>query len=159
MQINNIVDFDQSKRGAPQGDLMIFRLTDEEAKRRSGVAIKRSESGDIRLLEGEVTGHHHTILSKAFPTPQPVRFRDDGLARDIEAVTMIGSATLYQDADLASSLPWLTRRNLIIGFLHVDGGPVVLGHPEHDGIRLPEGTYYVGRQIESAGAEERVVSD
>jgi hypothetical protein len=139
-----------------QGDLAIFRLTDAEAKKLKGRAVKRSESGDIRLLEGEVTGHHHVIL-KGFH-PQPVMFRDDGLAQAAEK-TLVGSAVLYEDRDLADRLPWLTRRDLMIGFLRVDGGAVVLDHPEHDAIRLPAGTYYVGRQVESAGAEERVVSD
>lgn len=157
MQTTRILDFDPTKRGAFQGDLAIFRLTEAEAKRLKGRAVKRSESGDIRLLEGEVTGHHHTILSRSF-NPQPVAFRDDALARAGEA-TLTGAATLFEDRDLAQSLPWLRRQDLIIGFLRVEGGSVVLGHPEHDAIRLPEGTYYVGRQVESAGAEERVVAD
>ena len=39
------------------------------------------------------------------------------------------------------------------------GAPVELRHEEHDGIRIPVGNYLIGRQVESAGAEERVVAD
>ena len=53
----------------------------------------------------------------------------------------------------------LTRGDLAIGCLVVEGVSVVVTHEEHDGIRLPPGNYYVGRQVESAGAEERVVAD
>lgn len=156
-----IFDFPASQRGAAQGDLYLFRLTDKEAGKLNGAAIKQSARGTIRLLEGEVTGHHHEIVLDREPS-----------AADAEAVAITaiavakarskakrGTATLYQDADLVGRLPWLRRSDLIIGFLVVSGGPVVLRHPEHDGIRLPAGTYYVGRQIESAGAVERVVAD
>lgn len=70
-----------------------------------------------------------------------------------------GTATLYADMPLAQSLKWLLRTDLMIGFLKVEGGPVNLKHPEHDTIKLPAGTYYIGRQVESAGAEERQVAD
>lgn len=146
--------------GSPvQGDLRLERLSDDEARRlRKGAVLKRCETGSMRLLEGEVTGHHHTIVGK-YSLEGAAQFRDDGLAREVEAASLQGSAMLYEDRDLAASLPWLLRTDLMIGFLHVDGGPVNLEHPEHDAIQLPEGTYYVGRQIESAGAEERIVAD
>lgn len=158
MHTTKTVKFDVAKRGAFQGDLAIVRLTDEEAAGLGGHIIKRSETGDMRLLEGEVTGHHHTIL-RGFGTPAPTMFRDDGVASSLEAETLIGTATLHEDTVLLGRLPWLTRRDLAIGFLHVEGGAVMLGHPEHDAISFPEGTYYVGRQIESAGAAERIVAD
>lgn len=176
-----IIDFDSSKRGAFQGDLVIFRLSEAEAQQLNGRVIKHSESGDIRLLEGEMTGHHHTILSRTM-NPQPVMFRDDALAAQLMSTDRIssglagnrgegfvdgaagflgsrGTAVLFDDRDLALSLTWLRRSDLTIGFLRVEDGPVLLSHPEHDAIRLPAGTYYVGRQVESAGAEERVVAD
>jgi hypothetical protein len=53
----------------------------------------------------------------------------------------------------------LTRADLAIGCLIVDGAPMALTHEEHDGISLPPGQYLIGRQVESAGAEERVVAD
>jgi hypothetical protein len=157
-----IFDFNPAERGAAQGDLYLFKLSDAEAKKLRGVAIKQPARGTIRLLEGELTGHHHEIVLD----------RANGNEAEAEAAAMAalavakarsaamrGTATLYQDESLAANLGWLRRRDLIIGFLVVSGGPVVLRHPEHDGIRLPTGAYYVGRQIESAGAVERVVAD
>lgn len=159
----HIFDFDTSQRGAAQGDLYLFRLTDKEAKKLAGTVVKRSARGTIRLLEGEVTGHHHEIVedrpaNDAEATAEAVAIAGLAIAKAMSAAAR-GTAVLYQDDNLAGSLPWLQRRDLIIGFLVVSSGPVVLRHPEHDGIRLPDGTYYVGRQIESAGAAERVVAD
>ena len=162
----HILDFDMNHRGAAQGDLYLFRLTDDEAKRLKGEQIKVSARGSIRLLEGEVTGHHHEIVMDRAPESADDAEADAeaiattalALAKARSAATR-GKAALFQDNDLARNLPWLLRQDLIIGFLVVSTGPVVLRHPEHDAIRLPEGTYYVGRQIESAGAEERVVAD
>lgn len=158
----HILDFDMNHRGAAQGDLYLFRLTDAEAKRLKGEQIKVSQRGTIRLLEGEVTGHHHEIVMDRPPedadNSEAIATTALALAKARSAATR-GKAALFADTNLAGNLPWLLRRDLIIGFLVVSTGPVVLRHPEHDGIRLPEGTYYVGRQIESAGAEERIVSD
>lgn len=150
---------------APQGDLCITRLDDlwPQAKAiNRDDPIRPAKDGEIRLLEGEVTGHHHTIRLPGMVSP--VMFRDDGLARDMAAVatTAIGTASLVRDAAALNALVTagcLTRTDLAIGFLLVEGGPVDLVHPEHSTIRLPEGRYYVGRQVESAGAEERKVQD
>lgn len=158
----HIFDFDTAKRGAAQGDLYLFRLTDAEAKKLAGLPIKQSARGTIRLLEGEVTGHHHEIVEER-PAGETITAEAVAIAAlavaKARSAAKRGTATLYRDDALAGSLKWLQRRDLIIGFLMVEGGPVVLRHPEHDGIRLPEGTYYVGRQVESAGAVERVVAD
>lgn len=160
----HIHDFDPKHRGAAQGDLYLFRLTEAEAKRLAGTPIKTAQRGTIRLLEGEVSGHHHEIVMDRAPADH-----DDASAEAIAVAALAiakarstanrGTATLYQDDALAASLEWLKRRDLIIGFLLVERGPVVLRHPEHDAIRLPDGVFYVGRQIESAGAVERVVAD
>ncbi len=53
----------------------------------------------------------------------------------------------------------ITRSDLAVALLVIEGGPMSVTHEEHDGIRLPVGRYLIGRQIESAGAEERVVAD
>lgn len=150
-------EFDKTKRGAPQGDLMVFRLTDTEAARLGGVELKPAMRGVIRLLEGEVTGHHHEIVLKAPAAGGKQDGADNAVVAAAAAAT--GTARLMGDAALARSLPWLTRTDLMIGFLKVEGGPVILRHPEHESIRLPAGVYYVGRQVESAGAEERMVAD
>jgi hypothetical protein len=151
----------------PQGDLLLTWLGHPAfaaAKFRApeGEAIKRG-THSIRLLEGEITGHHHEI---AFGSRHLAHFRDDGLARDLAVTTApaVGMAKLVEDRELLHALirsgHWLaSAERLCIGFLTIQGGPVDLVHPEHDAWRLPEGAYYVGRQIESAGAEERVVAD
>ncbi len=72
------------------------------------------------------------------------------------------AARLYRDHRAVRALfaaGILTRTDLAIGCLVVEGGDVVIGHEEHDGIRLPPGRYYIGRQIESAGADARIVAD
>lgn len=159
----HILDFNSKHRGAAQGDLYLFRLTEAEAKRLAGTPIKTAKRGTIRLLEGEVSGHHHEIVMDREPAEsaanaEAVAMATLELAKARSAANR-GTATLYQDDALAASLKWLQRRDLVIGFLHVERGPVVLRHPEHDAIRLPDGVFYVGRQLESAGAVERVVSD
>jgi hypothetical protein len=144
-----------------QGDLCIHYLSDEEAARFTGEVIKAPQRGSIRLLEGEVTGHHHEIVMDA-PTDETnaeaIAATQIALAK-AKAAASRGTATLLQNAEFARSLPWLLRTDLMIGFLRIDGGPVNLIHPEHDTIKLPAGVAYVGRQVESAGAEERQVQD
>ncbi len=155
----HIIDFDPAHRGAAQGDLYLFRLTDNEAVKLQGSPLKSFDRGTIRLLEGEVTGHHHEIIADHL-MPEAVAIANAALAiAKAQAAASRGVATLHRDDALARSLKWLRRTDLIIGFLRVERGPVVLRHPEHDAIRLPAGLYYVGRQIESAGAEDRVVAD
>lgn len=155
----------------PQGDLLLTYLGHAVFKGRfdgrpNGSDLKRGD-GAIRLLEGEATGHHHEIV---FGSKRLARFRDDGLASALMAAApvAVGSARLVKDDSLLGSLieggfaspDWPNRlRDLHIGFLVVDDGPVDLIHPEHDTWRLPEGVYFVGRQVESAGAEEMAVQD
>lgn len=152
-----------------QGDLCMTRLSDTHAKKLSRLnPIKRAPNGSVRILEGELSGHHHEIV---FGSRHLARFRDDGLARDLTVGTEVprgefagyaGEATFYRDDELMRELVRcgeFARADLLVGFLFVEGAPVVVTHPEHGGIRLPEGAYYCGRQIESAGAEERRVAD
>lgn len=82
----------------------------------------------------------------------------DALANRITVPT----ARLFHDPAAVQALQRagiLTRADLAVGCLVVEDGPVVIGHDEHDGIRVPPGRYLVGRQIESAGAEQRIVLD
>ena len=121
--------------------------------------------GRLILQEGEVTGHHHAIW-------QPVMFRDDALARPEAVKTAdtklaehfgkVGTARMFRDLSAAQAMVSagiLDRADLCVGFLCVEGSPVTIQHEEHDAIRVPPGDYYVGRQVESAGADERVVTD
>jgi len=165
-------DYDPSQGYAFQGDISIVPVPDT-------IAIATTDeiapvAGRLILQEGEVTGHHHAIR-----LPQPVRFRDDGagagsgaspridtadpvLAAAFAAQPKVGTARMYRDQRAAEAMVRagvLTRPDLVVGFLHVQGGPVTVTHEEHDGIRLPEGRYAIGRQVESAGAEERMVQD
>lgn len=53
----------------------------------------------------------------------------------------------------------LTRSDLTISLLEIEGGPMKVVHQEHDAITIPPGSYLVGRQIESVAGEERRVAD
>lgn len=144
------------KGAALQGDVILFRIP-------NGIAVDRSDEiapRDNRLIlaEGEVTGHHHAIRL----VPQPVAFRDDGLARNMEALAPVATAKLYRAPATVQALMRageLTTGRLAIGILEVEGGPVVLRHDEHDAIRIPPGRYYVGGQMEWSAAEARRVAD
>lgn len=119
-------------------------------------------AGRLILQEGEVTGHHHAIRVPG--RPQPAMFHDEARARAAEAAQEPAAPTarLFRDDALVRRMVSdgpLARADLIVGFLQVEHGPVVVSHEEHDPIRVPPGLYAVGRQVESAGAEERVVAD
>lgn len=159
----SIRDYDPASGQAFQGDVSIVPVPPKLATALSTVDEIKPVAGRLILQEGEVTGHHHAVY-----------FRDDGLARHTEAadltagalaaaaITKAGSAHLYRDQALASlmvSKGPLARADLVVGFLHVEGAPIVIRHEEHDGIRVPPGLYCIGRQVESAGAEERRVAD
>jgi hypothetical protein len=74
-----IIDWDPAKGDLCQGDVILFRIPGRLAL----VVEDEVKPRDSRLIlaEGEVTGHHHAIWE-----PQPAMFRDDGLARELEAV-------------------------------------------------------------------------
>lgn len=170
-----IIDWDPAKGDLCQGDVVLFPIPDGPVLR-TGEEVKPRDSRLI-LAEGEVTGHHHAIW-------QPAMFRDDGLARELPGSPAlqravdgyyaevradadrrgppVGTAKLYRDGDLVNILVSrgeLAHGRLAIGFLVVEGGPVVLRHDEHDAVRIPPGRYYVGGQSEWDAAEERRVSD
>lgn len=156
---DNIRNWRPADGPAFQGDVCLMQLP-------VGFAFARTDeiapqSGRLVLAAGEVTGHHHAIGLRA-----ATMFHDAALARSMEAAAApapkAGTARMYRDTDAAQRLVRsgaITRADLCLGFLSVEGGPVVLRHEEHDAIRIPAGTYYCGGQIESAGAETRRVSD
>jgi hypothetical protein len=164
--MTNVRNYDPSKGFAFQGDVAIVPVP-------AGITIRTEDEikpvdGRLILQEGEVTGHHHAIR-----LPEPAMYRDDALARPAAVDTNdavlaahfgepVGTARMFRDRDAARAMVSagiLDRDDLCVGFLKVEGGPVTVRHEEHDGIKLPIGNYYIGRQIESAGAEERVVAD
>jgi hypothetical protein len=178
-----IRDYDPSTGDFPQGDIDIFPIP-ENVELVAGAVEIAPIAGRLIIQEGEATGHHHAIeLTRNFrantrtlgdPTVMP---RSPKLRKVLggrqRPEAGLGTARLFRDPQAIAALAQcgeLTRTDLAIGILVVEGGAVVLAHEEHDGIRLPHawtdaagkkrrGRYYVGRQIESAGAEERVVVD
>ena len=149
-----------------QGDVAIVPVP-------AGIAIATTDDikpvdGRLVLQEGEVTGHHHAIR-----LPQPTMFRDDALAHaapaktsDAKLASHFGrtavSARMFRDPVAVAAMisaGVLERGDLCVGFLRVEGGDAVVRHEEHDAIAIPPGDYYVGRQVESVGAEERTVAD
>lgn len=158
---------------ARQGDVLIYKLPKEVTINRTQEILPKN--GKLVLLEGEMTGHHHAINVMDRPEPRvafgemPVKpVKTSKAVEDIFAKAMdVGPATakMYNDkttCEQLMKLGVLTRSDLYIGTLEIVGGGdvgMIVTHDEHDGIRLLAGTYYIGRQVESAGAEERRVSD
>jgi hypothetical protein len=154
----NIRDWNPAEGCAFQGDISLVPMPPD-------IRIERTDEigptdGRLIIQEGELTGHRHSI----YLTDKVPRFRDDGLARDLAAAaaTKIGTARLYRDPAAANEMVQrgiLTRADLAVGCLVIEGAPMVISHEKHDGIRIPPGNYLVGRQVESVGAEERRVAD
>lgn len=162
-----IRDYDPTAGQAFQGDVAIVPIP-------TNITIDTTEEiapvdGRLILQEGEVTGHHHAIALMERPAADAPtarrrtsktaeRLMNDALAGKIAVPT----ARLFRAPAAVEALRQrgiLTRTDLAVGVLVVEHGPMVVSHEEHDGIRLPAGRYYIGRQIESAGAEERIVRD
>lgn len=175
MTNEEIRDFDPAAGMAFQGDVAIIPVPD-------GIGISEADeiapvAGRLILQAGEVTGHHHAI------TVDPSQGRSSNFRRETAAMADVVdpfagaspvlhrrlsgkrkamTARMFRDRSAADAMikkGILTRSDLCVGFLKVEGGPAVVRHEEHAGIRLPMGSYYVGRQVESAGAEERRVAD
>lgn len=167
MQIH---DYDPSKGQAFQGDVSIVPIP-------ADIAISTVEEitpvdGRLILQEGEVSGHHHAVdLRQKNFQAQPRETGDPLLATKSPklrrafggmAKPVTGTARMYRDAAVPNEMvrrKILTRADLAIAVLVIEGGPMSVTHEEHDGIRLPAGRYLIGRQVESAGAEERIVAD
>lgn len=163
--------YDPTQGQAFQGDVSIVPVP-------AGIAINRADEikpidGRLIIQEGEATGHHHAIT-----LPRERNFKnsarqalDAAIGIDSprlrkafggEKKLAVGTARLYRDPAAASAMQakgLLTRTDLAVAVLVVEGAPVTITHEEHEGIRVPPGNYLVGRQVESAGAEERVVAD
>jgi hypothetical protein len=89
-------------------------------------------------------------------------FSDSSLASKFSGKTDAPVAKMFKAAKTAQELVSkgiLTRADLIIGLLEIEGGPMKVVHQEHSAITLPPGSYIVGRQIESVAGEERRVAD
>lgn len=150
--------YDPAEGDLCQGDVLLFRLPDGYIPARTQPIAPRA--GQLILAEGEMTGHHHAIWFN------PPAFRDDALARAMEtaepAPSTVQAAALWRDDALTRRLVssgHLATEALAIGYLTVEGAPVLLRHEEHDAIRIPAGNYYCGRQREHHAGEERQVAD
>lgn len=155
---------------AAQGDLNIMVLP-------KGYTIDKSDEikaakGRITLVEGEATGHSHSILGQAFNPPM---FRDDAMAHGLmtgfkPAQIKQGTAHLYRDTALTTKLVrdgHLLREDPIIGFLTVEDAPIIVHHAdeqgnetgEHESWRLPINEYVIWRQQEGDEEDRRMVND
>jgi len=165
----NIRDFDPAQGQAFQGDVSIIPIP-------KGISISTVEEikpidGRLILQEGEVSGHHHAIdlRQKNFRPDNRVigdpvlNVRDTSLRKAFGAKKITAAtARMYRDPRAVGAMRQhglITREDLAVACLVVEGGPIIVSHEEHDAIRLPPGNYLVGRQVESAGAEERIVAD
>ena len=158
---NIIRDWNQAEGQAFQGDVSIIPVP---ASVKLTLTDQISPVGNLLILqEGETTGHHHAIGLTDRNVPDAINAQVERLMVDaLSGRIPLPSAKLYRDpraAEQMRGLGILTRTDLIVGLLIVEVGPMVLRHQEHDGIRIPPGVYLIGRQIESAGAEERMVRD
>ena len=151
----NIRDWNPAEGMAFQGDVSIIPVP-KSVRLNLNEEIAPTE-GRLILQEGEISGHHHAIDLKE-RNDQVERLMSDALAGRIP----LPSAKLYRDLSAAEQMRELgiiTRVDLVVGLLIVEVSPMALRHEEHDGIRIPPGAYLIGRQIESAGAETRIVAD
>jgi hypothetical protein len=163
-----IRDYDPAHGQAFQGDISIIPVPKD-------ITISTSREiapveGRLILQEGEISGHHHAIhlRQKNFHAQAEVAgdplmaTRDPKLKKALGGMARQGTARMFHDDKAVGEMvrrKILTRADLAVGLLVIEGGPMSVTHEEHDGIRLPPGNYLVGRQVESAGAEERVVRD
>lgn len=163
-----IRDYDPIQGQAFQGDIAIIPIPKEiEVSTAQEIAPVK---GRLILQEGEVSGHHHAIdLRQRNLQSQPsiagdplMAMRSPKLRRLLGGAPSTGTAKMYRDDAAVAAMVRkgiITRSDLAVACLVIEGGPMSVTHEEHDGIRLPAGSYLIGRQIESAGAEERVVAD
>lgn len=166
----NVRNYNPAEGQAFQGDVSIIPIPPEI--RISTVQEIKPFKGRLILQEGEVSGHHHAIdLRQRNFQAQPREMGDPLLAtRSPKLRKALGgtakaspaTARMYHDDRAVAEMVSrgiLTRADLAIGCLVVEGAPIAVTHEEHDGICLPPGQYLIGRQVESAGAEERIVHD
>lgn len=162
-----IRDFDPAKGCAFQGDVAIVPVPAAIAAKLNRGEEIQPVHGRLILQEGEVTGHHHAItlerpVSRREPLANPSLEVERLMSDALDGKIALPSARMFRDQAIAEAMRAagiLTRTDLCVGILSVEVGPMTVTHEEHDGIRLPIGCYYIGRQVESAGAEERRVAD
>ena len=166
----NFRKYDPSQGQAFQGDVSIVPIPPDI--KISTLHEISPVKGRLILQEGEVSGHHHAVdLRQRQFQAQPretgdplLATRSPKLRNTLGGVSkqQVGTARMYRDDRAVNEMVRrgiLTRTDLAIGCLVIEGAPMAVTHEEHDGISLPPGQYLIGRQVESAGAEERFVAD
>lgn len=161
---------DMNFRQVFQGDVWLMRIPDEYSLKAKTEGVMPLVNGRLRLLEGELTGHHHYVDVMDRPvTKTPYRgeedlagmFSDSSLGEKFQKKEP-AHATLHRASAIANELVSaniLMRADLVIGLLNVENGPMQVYHQEHSPVYLSPGRYVVGRQIESVAGEERRVAD
>lgn len=163
--------YDPSQGMCFQGDVAIIPMP-------ADILVSRLDEivpidGRLILQAGEVSGHHHAINLRARHfQAQPkisgdplIATKDPALKKALGGaakMTAAGTARMFRDPSAVNVMlerGILTRADLAIGCLIVESAPMLLSHEEHETIEIPPGSYVIGRQIESAGAEERIIAD
>ena len=161
---NGITMWNPDDGFAVQGDLLLVPVGGDLS---AAARLVKPTKGQVRLLEGELTGHHHAIDTLERPTislEQTAAMLAGTWSRSKWKNDYTGCADLYEDTERLGELiraGVLTEfhRSLARGFLHVHGGSVALEHPEHGAIGIPSGLYFVSRQLEFVGDVVRRVED
>lgn len=155
------------KNIACQGDINLISISEiglksEDISRQNPIDFVK---GRVMVGEGEVTGHSHAFF------PQPIFFRDDGMARELAQNHQIpeeenkAEIKFFQD-DKAILKSRFSMGAQVVGFVELIGGPATLRHANEDGthalehadIVVPEGIYVVfGKREWDAGKERRVI--
>jgi hypothetical protein len=147
MMTETICHWDPDKGDLCQGDVLLFRPPETFTLGTSDRI--RPCGGKLTLAKGELTGHHHAIWFN------PPMFRDNDLARPMEAQCQSAPAALYRDSDLVSCLVehgLLTDASLCVGFLVVET-PVQLRHQEHDAVHSRRASIMSAASVNSRSAK------
>jgi hypothetical protein len=143
-----------------QGDVLLFRLPEGFAPDKAKPLAPLN--GRLILAQGELTRHSHAIWFEQPPFHDSQEARGDDPTLQPTSIRKQSQAALYRDELLARQLVevgHLTTAELTIGFLVIEGAPAVLRHEEHDAVRIPPGTYYVGGQREFHANRPRRIID
>lgn len=183
-----IRDYDPTIGQAFQGDILIMPVPIGIAISRDDEIMPIDGRLILQEGEVTGHHHVITLAERPAEVAPPKRRRTSRAAERLMAAALGGkiavpTARLYRDPAAVEQMRkrgFLTRTDLPIGILIVEHGPMVVSHEEHDGIRLlaasprvgvpnldvwpggyefQYGVNYIGRQVESAGADERVVQD
>lgn len=180
--------FDPAKGQAFQGDVSIIPMPDgialdttNEIKPVKGRLVL--QEGEVTGHHHAIHVRQRNFKPDA-PIGDPVlHVRDTKLRRAFtaakvklddlsDAIERTPTARMYRDpaavqamlttpvkSPAGTNVPVLTRADLAIGCLVVEGDGMPVKHEEHAPITIPPGRYVIGGQVESAGAEERKVLD